>query len=232
VLSLKDPVDVPQLTAEETSAIVDEAHRWKKKAAAHCHGDAAAKIAIAAGVDSIEHGAFLKEDTLREMARKGVTLVPTLMAFETVGRMSQEGKFAPLVNEKAQAASRAGAQMFASAVKAGVRIGLGTDAGVQPHGQNAHEFTLLVQYGLAPAAALRAGTSVDAQLLGVDGQVGTLQAGKLADVVAVPGDALADPSATERVIFVMKEGRIYKHVAAQAPAATSGAAAVRPAAAQ
>ena len=210
VLSLTDPVDVPQLTADETFAIVDEAHRWKRKAAAHCHGDAAAKIAIAAGVDSIEHGAFLKPDTLAEMARKGVVLVPTLLAFETVGRMSKEGKFTPLVNEKAQAASKAGAAMFANAVRAGVRIGLGTDAGVQAHGQNAQEFSLLVKYGLPVAAALRAGTSVDAQLLGIDDKVGTLAPGKLADVVAVPGDPLADPSATERVLFVMKEGRIYK----------------------
>ncbi|GAC1338819.1 MAG: hypothetical protein NVSMB23_07010 [Myxococcales bacterium] len=210
VLSLTDPVDVPQLTAEETRAIVDEAHQWKRKAAAHCHGDAAARLAIAAGVDTIEHGAFLQPDTLAEMARKGVALVPTLYAFETVGRMSAEGKFAPLVNEKAQAAARAGAQMFANALRASVRIGLGTDAGVQPHGGNAHEFTLLARAGMPAAAALRAGTSVDAEILGVADRVGTLEAGKLADVVAVAGDPLADPAATEHVLFVMKEGRIYR----------------------
>jgi imidazolonepropionase-like amidohydrolase len=224
VLSLNDPVDVPQLTAEETSAIVDEAHRWKKKAAAHCHGDAAAKIAIAAGVDTIEHGAFLQPDTLAEMARRGIALVPTLSAFETVARMSREGKFAPLVNEKARLAGQAGARMFAAALKAGVRIGLGTDAGVQPHGHNAQEFALLARYGMPPAAALRAGTSVDAQLLGIEDQVGTLEPGKLADVVAVPGDPLADLTATERVLFVMKEGRVYK-APAQAPARPAAAAA-------
>jgi imidazolonepropionase-like amidohydrolase len=231
VLSLTDPVDVPQFTAEETQAIVDEAHRWKKKAAAHCHGDAAAKIAVAAGVDTIEHGAFLKADTLAEMARKGVALVPTLYAFETVGRMSAEGKFAPLVNEKAQAAARAGGQMFANALKAKVRIGLGTDAGVQPHGGNAHEFTLLARSGMPAAAALRAGTSVDAEILGLAESVGTLEAGKLADVVAVPGDPLADPSATERVLFVMKEGRIYRlpDGAAQATSAAGSQARTSPA---
>ncbi|HXN84064.1 MAG TPA: amidohydrolase family protein, partial [Myxococcales bacterium] len=226
VLSLNDPVDVPQLTAEETSAIVDEAHRWKKKAAAHCHGDAAAKIAIAAGVDTIEHGAFLEPDTLAEMARRGTALVPTLSAFETVARMSREGKFAPLVNEKARVAGQAAARMFAAALKAGVRIGLGTDAGVQPHGHNAHEFALLAQYGMPAAAALRAGTSVDAQLLGIDDQVGTLEPGKLADVVAVPGDPLADLTATERVLFVMKEGRVYK-APAPAPVRPAAAAAAR-----
>jgi imidazolonepropionase-like amidohydrolase len=146
--------------------------------------------------------------------------VPTLYAFETVGRMSGEGKFAPLVNEKAQAAARAGAQMFAEALKAKVRIGLGTDAGVQPHGRNAHEFTLLARSGMPAAAVLRAGTSVDAEILGVADRVGTLEAGKLADVVAVPGDPLADPSATERVLFVMKEGRIYR-LPADAARATS-----------
>jgi imidazolonepropionase-like amidohydrolase len=210
VLSLSDPVDVPQLTQEEMNAIVDEAHQWGRKVAAHCHGDRAAKMAIAAGVDSIEHGAFLQQDTFAQMKAKGTTFVPTLLAFETAGRKGAQGKYTPAVNEKAKAAAAAAGRAFKWAVQAGVKIALGTDMGVQPHGPNAREFRLMVDNGLAPAAALHAGTAGAAELLGIADKVGTLQAGKLADVVAVPGDAVADVTRTEQVSFVMKEGRIVK----------------------
>ena len=210
VLSLTDPVDVPQLTPDEMTSIVLEAHAWNRKVAAHAHGDAAAKQAVESGADSIEHGAFLRTDTLLLMKRLGTVLVPTLMAYETVGRKAKEGKFPPAIAEKAQAAYDSGFEMFREAVRIGVKIALGTDAGVQPHGHNAHEFVLMAQGGLPPAAALRAGTSVAAELLGVDKKVGALEAGKLADIVAVPGDPLADLGATERVIFVMKDGKIVR----------------------
>jgi imidazolonepropionase-like amidohydrolase len=210
VLSLADPVDVPQLTADETFAIVDEAHAWHKKAAAHCHGDAAAKIAIAAGVDSIEHGSFLKEDTLLLMKAKGVFLVPTLMAVETVVRKAKENKFPPLIAEKALAAGASLDKTFTAAVKLGVRIGLGTDSAVSAHGHNGHEIVLMVRDGMTPAAALRAGTSADAELLGMADRIGTIAPGKIADLVAVPGNVLADIASVERVKFVMKDGRIFK----------------------
>src|SRR3954471_17271442 len=117
VLSLTDPVDVPQLTADEAHAIVEEAHLWKKKTAAHCHGDEAAKIAIAAGVDSIEHGSFLKQDTLQEMKRRGVVYIPTLMAVEDVERRAKEKKLPELIAQKALDAAGSLANTFQAAVK-------------------------------------------------------------------------------------------------------------------
>ena len=209
VLSLADPVDVPQLTADETAAIIDEAHAWHRKTAAHCHGDAAAKIAIAAGVDSIEHGSFLKADTLLEMKRKGVVYIPTLMAVENVEKRAREGKLPPLVAEKALAAYDGLFKTFKKAAEMGLIIGLGTDSGVSHHGFNAHEVTLMATHGLTAAQALQAGTIVDAKLLGVEDR-GVLAAGMRADVIAVPGDVLQNPSAVEHVTLVVKAGKVVK----------------------
>jgi len=206
VLSESDPVDVPQLTPEELSAIVSEAHKWNRKVAAHCHGDAAARLAIAAGVDSIEHGSFLTEDTLKIMKAKGVWLVPTRMAVWWVNK--QVATYPPQIAAKARAAYAAHEKMFRTALKVGVRIALGTDAGVYPHGMNAMEFGLMTDIGMQPAAALEAGTRDAAKLLGVDGEVGTLEAGKVADVVAVPGNVLTDIHATEHPLLVMQRGHI------------------------
>ena len=210
VLSLGDPVDAPELTQEEMNAIVSEAHAWGRKVAAHCHGDAAAKIAIAAGVDSIEHGSFLKPDTLALMKKKGTYLVPTLYAGYWVG--SHADKFPAPIAAKARAASAAMTAMFREAVRQGVSVAFGTDAGVEPHGGNAREFSLMTEAGLAPAAALRAAMSGGAALLGVSEDSGTLEAGKRADVVAVPGDPLSNIHATEKVFFVMKQGRVVRNV--------------------
>ena len=209
VLSLGDPVDAPELTQEEMNAIVAEAHAWGRKVAAHCHGDAAAKIAIAAGVDSIEHGSFLKPDTLALMKRKGTYLVPTLYAGYWVG--SHSDKFPPPIAAKARAASAAMTAMFREAVRQGVNVAFGTDAAVEPHGGNAREFSLMTEAGLPPAAALRAATSSGATLLGVADDSGTLEAGRRADIVAVPGDPTADIHATEKVFFVMQKGRVVRN---------------------
>jgi imidazolonepropionase-like amidohydrolase len=211
-------VDVPQLTAAEATAIVDEAHLWHKKAAAHCHGDAAAKIAIAAGVDSIEHGSFLKEDTLAEMKRRGVVYVPTLMAVEDVERRAKEHKLPPVIAEKALEAAGSLAKTFQMAVKLGVTIGLGTDSGVSHHGFNTHEVTLMVKNGMPAAQALQAGTVVDAKLLQMDDRIGKLKPGYLADVIAAPGNVLQDPSSVERVSLVVKGGRLVKGGAANVAA--------------
>jgi imidazolonepropionase-like amidohydrolase len=207
VLSLSDPVDNPQLTQEEMNAIVSEAHNWGRKVAAHCHGDRAAKMAIAAGVDSIEHGTFLKDDTLLEMKKKHVYLVATLFAGAWVGERLD--KFPAPIAAKARAAAAQSQTMFQHAVKLGTPLALGTDAAVEPHGLNAREFSLMVQNGLTPAQALMAGTAHGADLLGVADKVGTLSAGKLADIVAVAGNPLTDLKTTEHPVFVMKEGVIY-----------------------
>ena len=207
VLSLSDPVDNPQLTQEEMNAIVSEAHNWGRKVAAHCHGDKAAKMAIAAGVDSIEHGTFLKDDTLLEMKKKHVYLVATLFAGDWLGERLD--KFPAPIAAKARAAAAQSQTMFQHAVKLGTPIALGTDAAVEPHGLNAREFSLMAKNGLTPAQALMAGTAHGADLLGVADKLGTLSAGKLADIVAVAGNPLADLKTTEHPLFVMKQGVIY-----------------------
>jgi imidazolonepropionase-like amidohydrolase len=206
VLSEADPVDVPQLTPEEMAAIVSEAHTWKRKVAAHCHGDAAARLAIQAGVDSIEHGSFLTEDTLKLMKAKGVYLVPTRMAVYWTEK--EADTYPPKIAAKARAAAAAHGRMFKAALRIGVPIAFGTDAGVYPHGMNAMEFGLMTDLGMSPAAALSAGTRDAAKLLGVESDVGTLEAGKMADVVAVPGNVLNDIHATEHPIFVMHLGHV------------------------
>ncbi len=212
VLSLSDPVDVPELTQEEMNAIVSEAHAWHRKVAAHCHGDEAAKIAIAAGVDSIEHGSFLKDDTLRLMKEKGVYLVPTLFAGFWVGEKADH--FPPAIAVKARAAAAQMQSMFQRAVKIGVKIAFGTDSAVEPHGLDAQEFALMVKNGLSPARSLLAATASGADLLGLADKIGTLETGKLADLVAVPGDPLQDIRQTEKVTFVMQGGRIVRNQAA------------------
>ena len=209
VLSLADEVDTPQLTPEEMNALVDEAHRLRKKVAAHCHGDRAAREAILAGVDSIEHGSFLSEETLALMKDRGTFLVPTLLAGDWIGGKLE--KFPPEIAAKARAALAARSAMFRNAVRLGVRIGFGTDSAVSPHGINAQEFALMTGLGMSPIDALKSATSVDAELLGIAAKAGTLEPGKLADVIAMPGDPTADITATERVFFVMKEGKTMKH---------------------
>lgn len=208
VLSLADAVDTPQLTLPEMTALVDEAHRLRKKVAAHAHGDLAAKEAVQAGVDSIEHGSFLKDDTLALMKSKGTYLVPTLLALDWI--MGKINTFPPEIARKATAASEVRSQMFRRAVQLGVKIGFGTDSGVSTHGINAREFALMTSLGMQPIAALKSATSVDAALLGIADQVGTLAPGKIADIIAMPGDPTVDIKVTEKVSFVMKAGVVIK----------------------
>jgi imidazolonepropionase-like amidohydrolase len=206
VLSEADPVDVPQLTSDELRAIVTEAHTWKRKVAAHAHGDVAARLAIEAGVDSIEHGTFLTEDTLRLMKSKGVFLVPTRAAVDWVGR--QADTYPPQIAAKARAAHAAHDAMFKNAIRLGVPIAFGTDAGVFPHATNAKEFGLMTGVGMSSTAALLSATRDAARLLGLGEEVGTLEAGKTADIVVVPGDAVANVRATENPLLVIWHGQI------------------------
>jgi imidazolonepropionase-like amidohydrolase len=209
VLSLADEVDTPQLTPAEMVALVDESHRLRKKVAVHCHGDQAAKEAIEAGVDSIEHGSFMKPETLTQMKNKGTYLTPTLMATEWI--MSKIDNYPPALQAKAKAAAAARSDMFRNAVKMGIKISFGTDAAVFPHGQNAKEFKLMVDLGMTPIDALKSATGTTADLFGIAQKVGTLEEGKLADVIAMPGNPTSDITATERVSFVMKEGKIIRN---------------------
>ncbi len=209
VLSLNDDVQSSQLTQAELDALVDEAHTRGKKAAAHAHGIQGAKRAIQAGIDSIEHGSFLDEEAMDMMKAKGTYYVPTLMAF--VGLRENMDRYDPLQSRKAKMALSSINETVTKAIRRGVKIALGTDAGVYPHGRNGGEFAELVRLGMKPADALRAATSADADLLGVSDTLGSLEPGKIADIVAVPGNPLDDIRVTERVLFVMKDGAVYRN---------------------
>ena len=212
VLSLADAVDTPQLTQAELDAIVDEAHALKLKTAAHAHGAEGAKRAIRAGIDSIEHGSFLDDEALDMMKQRGTYYVPTLMAVQGLSEQIAKGvPIPPAIKVKAEDAIAHIHQSFQRALAKNIKIGLGTDAAVYPHGRNAEEFHQMVDLGMKPIDALKAGTSADADLLGLSSKIGTLEINKLADVVAVPGDPVENIRQTEHVFFVMKEGVIYKN---------------------
>ena len=211
VLSEGDAVGVQQYTYEEMKALVDEATKLERKVAAHAHGAEGIKTAVRAGVSSIEHGSFLDEEGARLMVQHGTYLVPTLSAGEAAVRAADAGVLKGLRAQKARAAAAAMKNSVKIALKDGVPIALGTDAGVGAHGTNGHEFTLMVEWGgMTPMQSIVAGTMNGAKLLGWDKQIGSLAAGKWADVVAVPGDPLQDIHVMEKPNFVMKNGYVYK----------------------
>jgi imidazolonepropionase-like amidohydrolase len=209
VLSLADRVDSPQLTQAELDALVSEAHALGRRTAAHAHGAEAAKRAVRAGIDSIEHGSFVDNEGLDLMKQKGTYFVftPVLCLNE---RLKKAGAPQNVV-DKATAATAAANATFKRALARGVKLAFGSDAAVCPHASQVTQFAAMVGLGLKPLAALRTATSVDAALLGVDDKLGTLEAGKLADVIAVPGDPAADITAIEKVFFVMKDGVVYRN---------------------
>ena len=212
VLSEGDAVGATQYTLDEMKAIVDEAGKLERKVAAHAHGTEGIKLATRAGVASIEHGSFLDDEGAKLMAQHGTYLVPTISAGEFTENAAKSGRLKGLKAEKALAAAQGMRNAVRIAMRNGVPIALGTDAGVGDHGANGHEFTLLVTWGgMTPMQAITAGTSSGAKLLGWDKRIGTLQAGKWADVVAVPGDPTRDITAMERPSFVMKNGVVYKN---------------------
>ena len=211
VLSEGDAVGATQYSFEELKALVDEANKLDRKVAAHAHGTEGIKLAVRAGVSSIEHGSFLDEEGARMMKERGTFLVPTLMAAEGVERAAKTGVLKGLRAEKALAAAAAARHATKIALANGVQIALGTDAGVIPHGTNAREFFLLMDWGgLTNMQAIQAGTLNGARLLGWDKNLGSLSAGKWADIVAVRGDPLKDIHAMEKVVFVMKNGVVFR----------------------
>ena len=211
VLSEGTQVGVTQYTFEELKALVDEANKLERRVAAHAHGTEGIKIATRAGVSSIEHGSFMDEEGARLMRERGTFLVATLSAAEGVERAAKTGVLKGLRAEKALAAAAAVRNAIKLAVANRVPMALGTDAGVVPHGSNTHEFVLLVQWGgMSNMDAIVAGTSNNAKLLGWEKRIGSLTAGKWADIVAVSGDPSKNIEDIQKVVFVMKNGIIYK----------------------
>jgi len=211
VLSIEKSGSGPQLTDEEIAAIVSTAHDYGMKVAAHAHGAEGIKRAVKNGVDSIEHGTFMDDECIKLMKEKGTHYVPTISAGRFVYEHAQEpGYFPEIIRPKALEVGPQIQHTFAKAWKAGITIMFGTDTGVGPHGGNGKEFGYMVEAGMPVMDAIRAATVVPAKYLGIDDRLGSVVAGKVADIVAVPGNPLTDVHALERVSFVMKEGVIYK----------------------
>jgi imidazolonepropionase-like amidohydrolase len=211
VLSLAASGQNPQFTEEELKAIVETARDYGMTIAVHAHGSDGMKRAVLAGVDSIEHGTFMTDEIIELMKEKGTWWVPTNMAGEWVAMKAEEpGYFPEIVRPKAAAIGPAIRDTFRRANRAGVKIAFGTDSGVSAHGENAHEFELMVEGGMSPMNAIQTATLNASKLLRIDDRLGTLEKGKIADVVAVMGDPLEDISAMKQVVFVMKEGTVYR----------------------
>lgn len=211
VLSVAKSGHNPQFSEEEIRAVVETAQDYGFAVAAHAHGAEGMKRAIRAGVRSIEHGTLMDEEVMELMKQHGTYYVPTIIAGKWVAeKAAQEGFFPAAVRPKAAALGPKIQATFGRAYKSGVRIAFGTDSGVSPHGDNAKEFAYMVEAGMPPLETIQSATLVAARLLGQEERLGTLEAGKLADVVAVPGDPSRDITSMQRVSFVMKDGVIYK----------------------
>ena len=212
VLSVARSGQNPQFTDEELGAVIETASDYGMRVAAHAHGTEGMKRAVIAGVASIEHGTFMDEEVMQLMKKNGTYYVPTILAGAWVAEKAKiDGFFPDLVRPKAAAIGPVIKSTFAAAYKAGVPIVFGTDSGVSAHGDNAQEFALMVEGGMPPMVAIQAATSVAAKFLGIDDTNGSLEAGKQADIVAVPGNPLDDITAMQRVNFVMKAGEIYRY---------------------
>ncbi len=199
-----------QMTFDEMKAIVDTAHAFGRKVTAHAHGKSGIDMAIRAGVDSIEHGSFIDDETVKLFKDKGVYLVPTIHAFESVIRQARAGERPPASAAKAEEVSKVVKQSHRRAIAGGVKIAFGTDSGVGPHGTNALEFTYMNQVGLAPVAAIRSATVDAAAALGQSNRIGALAPGMDADIIAVASDPVADLRQMEKVDFVMRRGVVVK----------------------
>lgn len=211
VLSIARDGSSPQFFEDEIKAIVDVAAGFGLKVTAHAHGDEGMQRAIRAGVKSIEHGTFMSEATMDMMKENGVYFVPTITAGRSVADSAKiENYYVPVVTRKALEIGPVIQQTFGKAYAHGVPIAFGTDAGVFKHGRNAKEFGYMVEAGMPPMAALRAATYNAADLLDQLDHLGTLEAGKWADVIAVPRDPRTDIAVMEEVSFVMKAGEVYK----------------------
>lgn len=211
VLSLAKSGTAPQFSDEELRAIVETARDYGMRVAVHAHGAEGMKRALRAGVHSIEHGTYMDDEAIDLFKKTGAYYVPTILAGRTVADSARvAGYYAPIVVPKALAVGPQIQQTFAKAYKAGVKIAFGTDSGVSLHGLNAIEFELMVEAGMPPIEAIRAATLNAADLLGVP-QLGSIEPNMWADMIAVPEDPLKNIAALRQVLFVMKDGKVYKH---------------------
>jgi len=211
VLSEEESVGAPQFSQEEMNAIVDEAKMWGRKACAHAHGAEAIKMAVKAGVASIEHGSLIDEEGIQLMKQHGTYLVSDIYDDDYI--LSEYAKlgYPDKVINKERMVGKLQRENFAKAVKAGVKVAFGTDAGVYPHGWNAKQFYYMVKFGLTPMQAIQASTINAADLLSWKEKTGSLTPGKWADIIAVEGDVLKNITLLEHVKFVMKDGKVYKN---------------------
>jgi imidazolonepropionase-like amidohydrolase len=211
VLTEEESVGAPQFTQEEMNAIVDEAHLWGKKACAHAHGTTAIKMAVRAGVASVEHGSMLDDEAIRMMKERGTYLVADIYNDDYI--LSEYAKlgFPEKIINKEKLVGRTQRESFHKAVLAGIKIAFGTDAGVYPHGWNARQFYYMVKYGLTPMQAIQAATVNAADLIG-NSRIGVIKPGCYADIIAVTADPLKDIKTLENVSFVMKGGEVYKTI--------------------
>ncbi|HET7208103.1 MAG TPA: amidohydrolase family protein [Terriglobales bacterium] len=211
VLSKGDDPNHSQFTLEEMKAIVAEAHRLGRKVAAHAHGAEGVRWASEAGVDSIEHGHLMDDAAIATLKKNGTYLVPTLYLVDWQRENAAAAHLPDFAKAKMEMVSRLGTNNIRKAIAAGVKIGMGTDAAVYPHGLNAHEIAVYVRLGLTPLQAIQTATVNDADLLGWSDRIGSIEPGKYADIIAVDGDPLKDVTTLERVKFVMKGGEVVKN---------------------
>ncbi len=211
VLSEEESAGAPQFSFEEMKAAVEEAARWGRKVAAHAHGAEGIKLAVRAGVASIEHGSFLDDEGIRLIKEHGTYLVADIYNDDYILSEYSRLGYPEKIIEKERQVGRTQRENFQKAVRAGVRIAYGTDAGVYPHGWNAKQFAHMVRWGMTPLQAIQSATVNAADLLGWADRVGAIEPGKYADLIAVTGDPLSDVTVLERVEFVMKGGQVIKN---------------------
>lgn len=209
VLSKGTEVGAPQYTVEELKALVDEAHSHGRKVASHAHGASGIRHALEAGVDSIEHASFIDAAGIAQAKQQGTVLVMDIYNTDYILGEGEKAGFLPESLEKERRVGAAQRENFRKAHAAGVKLAYGTDAGVYPHGQNARQFSRMVQFGMTPIEAIRAATLVNAELFGIASDTGELVAGKAADLIAVAGDPLADVAVLEHVAYVMRAGVVH-----------------------
>jgi imidazolonepropionase-like amidohydrolase len=211
VMSEEESVGAPQYSLEEMKALVDEAHMWGKKVAAHAHGTEGINRAVLAGVNSVEHCSILDDQTIKLMKEKGTYMVPTLYALDYIIETYSKKGFPEKIINKAKSIKIEKEKSFERAVKAGVKIAYGTDAAVMPHGWNAKDFSYMVKAGMTPMQAIQSATINAADLLDIKNKAGSITIGKYADIIAVENNPLDDVTILEHVKFVMKDGTVYKN---------------------